>query len=63
MAGGTVVLTGGAGVVVIVVSVAVLYGFELLDEREDIKRIGLTIEHLMKTRSWEETLRLDGLSR
>jgi hypothetical protein len=46
MAGGTVVMWTGAGLVVVGVTAAVMYGFHALDEKEDNIRLSKTIEDL-----------------
>ena len=46
MAGGTVFLATGVGVVIVGVTAAVMYGFHAWDEKEDNIRLSKTIENL-----------------
>jgi hypothetical protein len=46
VAGGTVFLTAGAGIVIIGVTAAVIYGFQVYDEHQDNIRLSKTIVYL-----------------
>ena len=46
VAGGTVFLTAGVGVVIVGVTAAVMYGFHAADEHQDNIRLSKTIEYL-----------------
>jgi hypothetical protein len=48
IAGGSIVVTAGAAIIAIAVSGAVMYGFHLYDEKQDCKRIELTLSDLSK---------------
>ena len=46
VAGGAVVLGTGVGIIVVGVTGAVIYSFHLYDEKQDVKRIKLTLSDL-----------------
>jgi hypothetical protein len=52
VAAGTLVLSGGVAIVVVAVPVAVMYGFQLYDARQETIRIGKAIEYLKQKKDF-----------